>query len=144
MAIGMDRGEVDLEGLHDFEIETLKSVQPSADVPFNIAKMGHAVLMVRDIDVSVHFYTQVLGSNVSDVYPGAATETFFAAVGLSAVAITGDLRDTLITQRPVLSHGDDPARCFGGSDARLPAHAARFTKVLRLNVSVAPDGRTPR
>ena len=65
----MDRSKVDLEGLHDPAIEALKSVQPSADVPFNITKMGHAVLMVRDIDVAVQFYTQVLGFKVSDVYP---------------------------------------------------------------------------
>ena len=70
----MDRSKVDLEGLHDPAIEALKSVQPSADVPFNIAKMGHAVLMVRDIDVAVQFYTQVLGFKVSDVYPDSMVE----------------------------------------------------------------------
>jgi len=38
-------------------------------LPFKIRKMGHAVLIVRDIDVSVRFYTQLLGFKVSDVYP---------------------------------------------------------------------------
>ena len=38
-------------------------------MPFRIGNMGHAVLVVRDIDVSVRFYTQVLGFKVSDVYP---------------------------------------------------------------------------
>lgn len=70
----MDRSKVDLEGLHDPEIESLKSVQPPAEMPFNITKMGHAVLMVRDIDVSVQFYTQVLGFKVSDVYPPSMVE----------------------------------------------------------------------
>jgi len=70
----MDRSKVDLEGLHDPAIEALKGVQPSADVPFKFAKMGHAVLMVRDIDVSVQFYTQVLGFKVSDVYPDSMVE----------------------------------------------------------------------
>lgn len=70
----MDRSKVDLEGLHDPKIEALKRAQPSADVPFKIGKMGHAVLMVRDIDVSVRFYTQVLGFKVSDVYPDSMVE----------------------------------------------------------------------
>ena len=39
------------------------------DVPFKIGKLGHAVLVVRDIDASVQFYSQVLGFKVSDVYP---------------------------------------------------------------------------
>jgi catechol-2,3-dioxygenase len=65
----IDLSKVDLEGLHDPEIEALKKVQPPADMPFKIGKMGHAVLVVRDIDASVKFYTQVLGFKVSDVYP---------------------------------------------------------------------------
>ena len=47
----------------------MKGVQPPADIPFRIGNMGHAVLVVRDIDASVRFYTQVLGFKVSDVYP---------------------------------------------------------------------------
>jgi catechol 2,3-dioxygenase-like lactoylglutathione lyase family enzyme len=47
----------------------LKKVQPPADMPFKIGKMGHAVLVVYDINASVRFYTQVLGFKVSDVYP---------------------------------------------------------------------------
>ena len=38
-------------------------------MPFRIGNMGHAVLVVRDIDASLRFYTQVLGFKVSDVYP---------------------------------------------------------------------------
>ena len=64
-----DRSKVDLEGIQDPAIEALKNRQPPADMPFNIGKMGHAVLVVRDIDASVEFYTQVLGFKVSDVYP---------------------------------------------------------------------------
>jgi catechol 2,3-dioxygenase len=37
--------------------------------PFRIEKIGHVALMVADLDRSVHFYTQVLGFEVSDVYP---------------------------------------------------------------------------
>jgi hypothetical protein len=42
----IDLSKVDLEGLHDPEIEALKKVQPPADMPFKIGKMGHAVLVV--------------------------------------------------------------------------------------------------
>ena len=65
----IDLSKIDLGGLHDPEIEALKKVQPPAGMPFKIGKMGHAVLVVRDIDASVRFYTQVLGFKVSDVYP---------------------------------------------------------------------------
>jgi catechol 2,3-dioxygenase len=65
----VDVSKVDFDGLQDPGIETLKSVRPPADMPFRIAKMGHAVLIVRDIDAAVQFYTQMLGFKVSDVYP---------------------------------------------------------------------------
>ena len=63
------RGKVDLEGLRGAEVQAMKDLQPPADMPFRIGNMGHAVLVVRDIDASVRFYTQVLGFKVSDVYP---------------------------------------------------------------------------
>ena len=63
------RGKVDLEGLRGPEVQTLKDLRPPPDMPFRIGNMGHAVLVVRDMDVSVRFYTQVLGFKVSDVYP---------------------------------------------------------------------------
>ena len=60
---------VDLDALHTPEVDALKSKQPPRDMPFKIGKMGHAVIMVEDIDVSVDFYTQIMGFKVSDVYP---------------------------------------------------------------------------
>lgn len=65
----IDVSKVDLDGLHNPDIQKLKRLEPPADLPFKIRKMGHAVLIVRDIDVSVRFYTQLLGFKVSDVYP---------------------------------------------------------------------------
>ena len=47
----------------------LKSMQRPAGLPFRVAKLGHVVLNVADIERSVHFYTEVLGFAVSDVYP---------------------------------------------------------------------------
>lgn len=65
---------VDLEALHDPDIDALKSKQPPENMPFRIGKMGHAVLMVQDIDASVDFYTRLLGFRVSDVYPDSMTK----------------------------------------------------------------------
>ena len=66
---GEGRSRVDLEGLDAAETKALKNIQPPGDVPFRVGKIGHAVLMVRDIEASVRFYTQVLGFKVSDAYP---------------------------------------------------------------------------
>lgn len=65
----MPRGNVDLEGLGSADAAAVRAVQPPADMPFAISKIGHVVLMVEDIDRSVEFYTQVLGFHVTDVYP---------------------------------------------------------------------------
>src|SRR5262249_41620524 len=37
--------------------------------PFRIGKIGHVVLNVRDVGRSARFYTEVLGFEISDVYP---------------------------------------------------------------------------
>lgn len=38
-------------------------------MPFRIGKIGHVVLNVRDVERSVRFYTEVLGFEISDIYP---------------------------------------------------------------------------
>jgi catechol 2,3-dioxygenase len=38
--------------------------------PFQLRKIGHVVLNVSDLDASVRFYTELLGLQVSDRYPG--------------------------------------------------------------------------
>ncbi len=65
----MARGIVDYEGLNSDEVKALGSIEPPADLPFNVTKVGHVVLMVEDLERSVKFYTQVLGFRISDVYP---------------------------------------------------------------------------
>jgi catechol 2,3-dioxygenase-like lactoylglutathione lyase family enzyme len=47
----------------------LREFLTPADLPFRIRKIGHVVLRVTDLARSVHFYTRVLGFQVSDVYP---------------------------------------------------------------------------
>src|SRR4051812_29134127 len=38
-------------------------------IPFDIVKLGHVVLNCSDMERSVRFYTQVLGFEISDIYP---------------------------------------------------------------------------
>ena len=51
------------------DVEKLRKVAPSAGMPFKIRKLGHVVLQVSDVERSLAFYTQILGFQVSDVYP---------------------------------------------------------------------------
>ncbi len=51
------------------DVDKMYRVRPPEHLPFRIAKIGHVVLMVKDLERSVDFYTQVLGFRVSDAYP---------------------------------------------------------------------------
>ena len=63
------RDFVDQKGLKDTDMSALKQVSPPPDMPFSITKLGHVVLMVKDVRCSTDFYTKVLGFRISDVYP---------------------------------------------------------------------------
>ncbi len=65
----MPRGVIDLEGLNSPAVRELRQTAPPPGLPFEIRKLGHVVLRVRDLKRSVEFYTQVLGFRVSDAYP---------------------------------------------------------------------------
>lgn len=51
------------------DVDKLKNARPPAGHPFRIRRLGHVVILVADLERSVEFYTQVLGFQVSDVYP---------------------------------------------------------------------------
>jgi len=51
------------------DVEELKRLKRPQGLPFRINKIGHVVLNCSDLKRSVEFYTQVLGFQVSDVYP---------------------------------------------------------------------------
>lgn len=53
------------------DVEKLKAVSTPTKLPFRIAKLGHLVLQVRDLERSARFYREVLGLTVVDVYPEA-------------------------------------------------------------------------
>ena len=65
----MPKGVVDLEGLKSPASQAIRDLQPKPGRPFNLTKIGHVVLMTRDLERSVQFYAGVLGFRVSDVYP---------------------------------------------------------------------------
>jgi catechol 2,3-dioxygenase-like lactoylglutathione lyase family enzyme len=52
-----------------YDPDRVKSLQRPYALPFRIGKLGHVVINVRDVERSAHFYTQVLGFQISDVYP---------------------------------------------------------------------------
>ncbi len=51
------------------DVEKLKDLKRPQGLPFRINKIGHVVLNCSDLKRSVAFYTEVLGFEVSDVYP---------------------------------------------------------------------------
>jgi catechol 2,3-dioxygenase len=52
-----------------YEANRIKSFNRPRGFPFRIGKLGHVVLNVRDVERSTRFYTEVLGFEISDVYP---------------------------------------------------------------------------
>jgi catechol 2,3-dioxygenase len=52
-----------------FEADRVKRLTRPKGLPFQIGKIGHIVVNVRDVAKSAEFYTQILGFQISDVYP---------------------------------------------------------------------------
>lgn len=69
MALERGRGVVDVEGLARADLRALAERAPPRGLPFDLRKIGHVVLKVRDVARSTAFYVDVLGFRVSDVYP---------------------------------------------------------------------------
>src|SRR5216110_1525860 len=51
------------------DVDELTGLARPKGMPFRIGKLGHVVINVRDVARSVRFYTEVLGFEVSDIYP---------------------------------------------------------------------------
>jgi catechol 2,3-dioxygenase-like lactoylglutathione lyase family enzyme len=52
-----------------FDADSVRNLSRPKAMPFHIGKIGHIVINVRDVAKSTEFYTQVLGFQISDVYP---------------------------------------------------------------------------
>lgn len=70
----MPKGIVDFDALRSGEAQALRDRHPPNELPFNINKIGHVVLLVTDLERSVDFYTKILGFKVSDVYPDSMVD----------------------------------------------------------------------
>src|SRR5882757_2282893 len=49
--------------------EAIRKLGPPEGLPFEIVKLGHVVLNCSDVERSARFYTEILGFEISDVYP---------------------------------------------------------------------------
>jgi catechol 2,3-dioxygenase-like lactoylglutathione lyase family enzyme len=49
--------------------EAIKELRRPEGLPFEIVKLGHVVLNCSDVGRSARFYTEILGFEISDVYP---------------------------------------------------------------------------
>jgi catechol 2,3-dioxygenase-like lactoylglutathione lyase family enzyme len=56
-------------GMGDYDPERVRQMKRPHGLPFSIGKIGHVVLNVQDVERSARFYTEVLGFQISDVYP---------------------------------------------------------------------------
>jgi len=52
-----------------FDPAELEGLRAPTDGPFRIRKLGHVVLRASNLRKSAEFYTQVLGFEISDIYP---------------------------------------------------------------------------
>jgi catechol 2,3-dioxygenase-like lactoylglutathione lyase family enzyme len=77
------------------DIAKLRKLGRPHGMPFRIGKLGHVVVNVRDVERSVHFYTQVLGFEISDLYPDEMVPGGMAFLRCNAdhhgVALVGSL-----------------------------------------------------
>src|SRR3970282_2059092 len=98
----MPRGVVDLEGLKSPAAEALRRMAPPAGLPFQVRKLGHVVLRVKDLQRSLAFYTGVLGFRVSDVYPETMMKGGMAFLRCNAdhhcLALVGGMQEDAVAE----------------------------------------------
>jgi len=79
------------------DVDKLKAVGRPHGMPFRIGKIGHVVINVRDVARSVKFYTEVLGFEVSDIYPDEMVPGGMAFLRCNTdhhgIALVGSLQD---------------------------------------------------
>ncbi len=52
-----------------YDPDRVRQLERPHGLPFSIGKIGHVVLNVQDVERSARFYVEVLGFQISDVYP---------------------------------------------------------------------------
>ena len=51
------------------DVTAIGQYRKPKEMPFALTKLGHVVLNCSNIERSVRFYTEVLGFEISDIYP---------------------------------------------------------------------------
>jgi catechol-2,3-dioxygenase len=69
------------------DTQSLLAMKMPRGLPFKLQKLGHVVLLVKDLQRSTEFYTQILGFRISDAYgpdmgQGGDTRRGFSGQGL--------------------------------------------------------------
>ena len=81
-----------------FDADKVKQLTRPKGLPFNIGKIGHIVINVRDVAKSAEFYTQILGFQISDVYPDEMVPGGMAFLRCNTdhhgIALVGSAKDT--------------------------------------------------
>jgi len=81
-----------------FDSNKVKNLTRPSGLPFRIGKLGHVVINVRDVAKSAEFYTQILGFQVSDVFPEDMVPGGMAFLRCNTdhhgIALVGSMKDT--------------------------------------------------
>ncbi len=90
------------------DVDALKRLGRPHGMPFRIGRLGHVVLNVRDVARSVRFYTEVLGFEVSDIYPDEMVPGGMAFLRFNpdhhGIALVGSMSDGAENQNTELNH----------------------------------------
>jgi catechol 2,3-dioxygenase-like lactoylglutathione lyase family enzyme len=80
-----------------FDVDRVKRLTRPSGLPFHIGKIGHIVINVRDVAKSAEFYTQILGFQISDVYPDEMVPGGMAFLRCNTdhhgIALVGSMQD---------------------------------------------------
>ena len=97
-----------------FDPERLRGAGRPRGLPFRIGKLGHVVINVRDLERSVRFYTEILGFEVSDLYPEAMVPGGMAFLRCNpdhhGIALVGSLSKAAANTELIGSAGRCPTR----------------------------------
>src|SRR5271170_2711520 len=81
-----------------FDVDRVKRLSRPEGMPFHIGKIGHIVINVRDVAKSAEFYTQILGFQISDVYPDEMVPGGMVFMRCNTdhhgIALVGSMEDT--------------------------------------------------
>ena len=118
-------------------------------LPFHIGKIGHVVINVRDVERSARFYTEVLGFEISDVYPEEMVPGGMVFLRCNTdhhgIALVGSMtaRGRECRAQPHRLRGREPRRCRARARSSAPPWGGdRFRRASPRRLPAR--GRIPR